>query len=292
MPQVGIGEVMALSCAACWATAVMLFRRVGPVDAKALNLFKNVLASALLLATMALLGHGWDTHRSTEDWLRLAASAVLGLSIADTLFLAGLQRVGPSVAAVTDCIYSPIVMTLSALLIGEELRGGLLLGAPLVVLGLVVVAWQGRSALEHLDLGGVALCLGGVATTALAVVVAKPALNRSDLLEATTFRLVVGAVAIVAWDGLTGKIGRSFSLFRPQPAWRAAVPATLVGTYLSMLLWLGGIKYTMASRAALLNQMGTVFTLLLSAWLGDKIPRRRWVGAALAVAGAMVVLAG
>ncbi|MBI5607972.1 MAG: DMT family transporter, partial [Deltaproteobacteria bacterium] len=266
MPQVGIGEVMALSCAACWATAVMLFRRVGPVDAKALNLFKNVLASALLLATMALLGHGWDTQRSTEDWLRLAGSAVLGLSIADTLFLAGLQRVGPSVAAVTDCIYSPIVMVMSALLIGEELRGGLLLGAPLVVLGLAVVAWQGRSALEHLDLGGAALCLGGVATTALAVVVAKPALNRSDLLEATTFRLVVGAVAIVVWDGLTGKIGRSFSLFRPQPAWRAAIPATLVGTYLSMLLWLGGIKYTMASRAALLNKMGTVFTLLLSAW--------------------------
>lgn len=290
--QAHLGEAMALACAACWATAVLLFRRVGPVDPKALNLFKNVLAAALLLLTMAALGKGFDRQRSTEDWVRLAASGVLGLSIADTFFLAGLQRVGPSLAAISDCIYSPTVLVLSALILGERLHGGLLLGVPLVVTGLLIVSWQGKEALQRLDRGGMLLCLAGVATTATAVVIAKPALNRSDLLEATTVRLLVGALAIVVWDLGAGTLRQGLSLFKPQAVWRAAIPATLIGTYVSMLLWLGGIKYTQASRAALLNQMAVVFTMVLSWWLGEKIPGRRWLGAALAMTGAIAVLRG
>ena len=284
------GEVMALSCAVCWALAVVLFRRIGPVDPRALNLFKNVLASLLLLATMAVTGQTFATERSTEDWLRLLGSGVVGLTIADTLFFAGLQRVGASVAAVTDCVYSPTVLVLSGLLLGESLRAGLLLGAPLVVLGLLLVAWQSPEALLRVDRGGVGLCLAGVVTTAAAVVIAKPALNRSDLVEATTVRLLAGAVALLVWDGAAGTLKRGLSLLRPQPIWRVAIPATLVGTYLSMLLWLGGIKYTTASWAALLNQMGMVFAMGL-AWLsGEAIPRQRWLGAALALSGVVIIL--
>ncbi len=281
---------MALSCAVCWALAVVLFRRIGPVDPRALNLFKNVLASLLLLITMAVTGQGFAHSRSPEDWVRLIGSGVVGLTIADTLFFAGLQRVGASVAAVTDCVYSPTVLVLSALLLGESLRAGLLLGAPLVVLGLLLVAWQSPKALLRVDRGGVGLCLAGVVTTAMAVVIAKPALNRSDLIEATTVRLLAGAAALVLWDGAAGTLTRGLSLLRPQPLWRVAIPATVVGTYLSMLLWLGGIKYTTASRAALLNQMGMVFAMGL-AWLsGEAIPRQRWLGAGLALTGVGVIL--
>lgn len=284
------GEIMALACAVCWAAAVLLFRRIGPVDPRALNLFKNVLASLLLMATMAVTGQGFAGDRSTEDWIRLLGSGVLGLTIADTLFFAGLQRVGASVAAVTDCTYSPTVLVLSSLLLGESLRQGLLWGAPLVVVGLLLVAWQTPGKGVQVDRGGVLLCVGGVLTTAVAVVVAKPALNRSDLVEATTVRLLAGAVALVIWDGAAGTLKRGLSLLRPQPLWRVAIPATVVGTYLSMLLWLGGIKYTTASRAALLNQMGMVFAMGLAWASGEAIPKRRWAGAALAMTGVLVVL--
>lgn len=290
------GETMALSAAACWAFAVLMFRRsAATIDAKSLNLFKNVVASGLLLVTMAALGLRFDCDRSTSDWLRLIGSAVLGLSVADTLFFTGLQRVGASVAAVTDCAYAPTVMMLSALLLGEELRGGLAIGAPLVVAGLLVVAWPVRQAdgqrQAPVDRTGVLLCLGGVTTTALAVVVAKPALNRSDLIEATTVRLLAGAAALLLWDLAAGTLRQSLRLFRPQAAWRSALPATLIGTYVAMLMWLGGIKYTTASRASLLGQMGMVFALVVAWRSGEHVPPRRWLGAAVALSGALVVLA-
>ena len=69
------------------------------------------------------------------------------------------------------------------------------------------------------------------------------------------------------------------------------IPATVLGAYVAMILWLGGMKYGTASRAALLNQSASVWVLLLSALVGEKIPRLRWVGAGLAVGRVAVVIA-
>jgi len=61
------------------------------------------------------------------------------------------------------------------------------------VAGLLVVAWQPRilaSGQVKVDRQGVLLAVAGVVATAMGVVVAKPALGRSDLVEATTVRML------------------------------------------------------------------------------------------------------
>ena len=45
------------------------------------------------------------------------------------------------------------------------------------------------------------------------------------------------------------------------------------------------------SRAALLNQSGAIFVLVLSRLAGEAVPLRRWVGAGIAIAGVGVILA-
>ncbi len=285
-----LGEFMALGCALSWAVAVLLFRNIGAIDSRALNLFKNTAAVLLLAVTMLLLDRHIDWHRSTRDWWLLAGSAVLGITIGDSLFFAGLQRIGANLAAVTDCVYAPVVVALSVLVLHEPVTRGLLLGAPLVAAGLVVVTWQkpGGVAIDRL---GMAYAIGGVLTTAVGVVMAKPVLERSDLIEATTVRLAVAALTLLPIQAATGRLRLSLALFKPQPLWRKMLPAVIVGPYVSMLLWLGGLKYAPVSRAALLNQMATVFLLLLSRFVGGEVvPRRRWFGASLALAGALCVL--
>jgi drug/metabolite transporter (DMT)-like permease len=285
------GDAMALGCALVWAAAVMLFRRAGEVPPIALNLFKNAVATALLLATMLAAGIHFDTTRSASHWAMLLASGVLGLAVADTLFLAGLRRIDASVAAVADCAYSPTVLVLSALWLGEPMGVTLLAGGSLVVLGLVVVSTRVQGAARAVDPRGVALALAGVMTTTVGVVLAKPALAGSDLIEATTIRLCAGTAALFGSQVLVGRGRAALALFRPQPLWRAALPATVLGTYVAMILWLGGMKYGTASRAALLNQTGAIFVLVLSRLAGEAVPARRWVGAGIAVAGVAVILA-
>ncbi len=287
-----LGEIMALGCAFSWAVAVLLFRNIGPIDARGLNLFKNTAAVVLLLITMAVLGRHVDWHRTVRDWWLLAGSAVLGITIGDSLFFAGLQRIGANLAAVTDCVYAPIVVALSVVVLHEPLTHGLLWGAPLVAAGLVVVTWPKLGA-APVDRLGVAYAIGGVLATAVGVVMAKPVLERSDLVEATTIRLAVAALTLVPIQLATGRLRLTLALFKPQPLWRKMLPAVVVGPYVSMLLWLGGLKYAPVSRVALLNQMATVFLLLLSRFVGGEVvPKRRWVGASLALAGALCVLTG
>jgi drug/metabolite transporter (DMT)-like permease len=281
---------MALGCALAWAVAVLSFRRLEKLPPTAVNLFKNAVATGLLVLTMAAAGLAPDTDRSAADWLSLVVSGVLGLAVADTLFLAGLRRIDASVAAVADCAYSPTVVVLSTVFLDEPLAAGLVLGGPLVVLGLLVVSHRRRDDTRTIDRTGLGLVIAGVVTTAIGVVVAKPALDRSHLLDATTIRLASGSIALFLFELLRGKREEVLSLFRPQPAWRPALVATFFGTYVSMILWLGGMKYGTASRAALLNQMGAIFVLVLSRLSGEVVPARRWIGAAIAVCGVAVIL--
>ena len=106
---------MALTCALAWAVAVLLLRQLKSESAVALNLFKNTLAAILHTTTLFVIGGSFARDRSAADWTMLVLSGVLGLALADTLFLAGLRRIDASVAAVTDCIYSPAVVGLSVL---------------------------------------------------------------------------------------------------------------------------------------------------------------------------------
>lgn len=284
------GEFMALSCAFSWAVAVLLFRNVGVIDARALNLFKNAIAVLLLALTMLALGKHFDFQRSTRDWWLLILSATLGITIGDSLFFAGLQRIGANLAAITDCVYAPLVVGMSVIWLHEPVTRGLLLGAPLVAAGLVAVTWQ-RAGAEKVDRLGVMYAVGGVAVTAMGIVLAKPALEHSDLLEATTVRLIVAVLTLLPVQALTGRWRESMQLFEPQPLWRKLMPAVVMGPYISMILWLGGLKYAPVSRAALLNQMTTVFLLGLSRIFGgERVPRHRWFGAGLALAGALCVL--
>lgn len=286
-----LGDAMAIGCALAWALAVLALRRVEGVSAAALNLFKNTLASGLLLVTMLAVGMPFDGERGALEWGALALSGVLGLAIADTLFLAGLRRVDASVAAIADCAYAPTVLLLSIVALGEPLGAGLLAGAPLVVLGLAIVGWdRPGSTGKRIDRRGLLLCLAGVVTTAIAVVIAKPALDRSELVEATAVRLAAGSIALLGWELAAGRHEAALALFTPQRAWRWAVPGALLGSYVAMILWLGGMKYGTASRAALLNQSGALFVLVLSRFVGEVVPPRRWVGAGIALVGVLAVL--
>ncbi|NUP09112.1 MAG: DMT family transporter [Polyangiaceae bacterium] len=287
------GDAMAIGCALAWACAILVFRRIKDVDAAALSLFKNFVATVLLLLTLALTGGSIEWSRAPRDWILLSASGVLGLAIADTLFLAGLRRLDASVAAITDCAYAPTVVLLSAVVLGEKLGPGIVLGAPLIVIGLFLVGWQRRAAVRPvaIDRKGVALAIGGVMTTALGVVVAKPALGRSSLIEATTIRLLAGTTVLFVFQLVTGRAKPALSLFVPQKLWKLMIPATLLSTYIAMILWLGGMKYGTASRAALLNQSGAVMLLVVSRFLGETIPKQRWIGAAIAIGGVAAVVA-
>jgi len=72
--------------------------------------------------------------------------------------------------------------------------------------------------------------------------------------------------------------------------WPAMIPGTVMGTYVSLLFWLGGMKYTLASTAAALNQTATLWTFVLAVLLlHEPITRGRLIGLLGGLAGVALV---
>jgi len=292
-----LGEILALTCAAVWGVSVILFKRSEAVSPLAMNLFKNTIGGLLLGATLFATGGTVATDRSLEDWVRIVASGVLGLAVSDTLFLEALKRLGAGMIAILDCIYAPLVALLSVVLLGEKLGSSFVVGAALVVGGLLIATTtaeglKSAASVTSKQLGDVLLGVAAIAVMAVAVVIVKPVVDRSELIEVTFTRVAIGAVAV----GLSVLVFRKdraeiFRVFVPQPTWRRLVPAAVLGTYVSMLLWLGGIKHTGAATASVLNQLSVLFTLVLArVWLKEPISRRKIAGGVASMAGAVIIL--
>ena len=293
-----LGEALALLCALSWAISVVLFKKAelsADVSPQSMNLFKNVLALPLLLVTMVVIGEGFQWERSTEDWLGLALSGIIGIAIGDTLYFAALRHLGPGMLAIVETSFSPAVVVFSILILGEVIDATFVAGAVLI-LGGVVVAMVGDRAQGESGGGvssrGASVGLAAAVMVAFGFVIAKPALSRSGLVEGTTVRLIFGLAAQFLWILLRPGRAEVLWILKPHPVWRPLLPGAFIGSYLAMLLWLGGLKYTEASVAALLNQMTVVFTIAMGVIvLGERLTRSRLVGAFTALCGAALIVA-
>jgi drug/metabolite transporter (DMT)-like permease len=294
-----LGEALAVLCALSWAFSVVLFKKAelsADVSPQSLNLFKNVMALPLLLVTMAVMGEQFQWDRSLEDWLGLAASGVIGIAIGDTLYFAALRRLGPGMLAIVETAFSPAVVIFSILLLDEVVGMSFLAGASLIMGGVVIATLGDINTSEpgagsSISLPGVTVGVVAAVTVAFGFVIAKPALSRSGLVEGTTVRLVFGLIAQLLWILPRRSRGDVLWILKPHPVWRALLPGAFIGSYVAMLLWLGGLKYTDASVAALLNQLTVVFTIAMGVMaLGERLTRGRVIGAAAALCGAVLIV--
>jgi drug/metabolite transporter (DMT)-like permease len=290
-----LGEILSLGSAVLWSLAVVLFQRAVSVPAAGINLYKNTLAFVLMVLTLVSLEVPIQTDRSTEDWLRLLASGALGLGFADTVFVYALKRTGPGIMAIIETVYSPAVAILVVVLNDEQIPGGFWIGAPLVLGGLLVATWPTASTAalgDHRErTRGIVLGVFALVCMALAITIAKPALERSNVIEAALVRMVSALTLQVVWTACRRDRRAIFRVLLPGPHVRWITPSAFLGAYLAMICWLGGMKLTAASVSAVLNQMSTIFTLLF-AWLivREPLTRRRVVAAVLAFCGTAVIV--
>ncbi|MES2641734.1 MAG: DMT family transporter [Myxococcota bacterium] len=296
-----LGELCALLAPLAWSVAVILFKRSSSAPAISLNLFKNTFAVVLLSLTLLVLRIPIPTDRSAEDWTRLIVSGFLGLAVADTLLFEGLRRIGAARLAVVDTIYAPLVVLLCWVFLGEQPNTSFILGGVMVIGGVTLasidpdalkkdVGIEGVAAAREVSLGAFYATLA-IAGTAIGVVIAKPVLEGSDLIEVTWTRLVAGMIGMIVFTVVRGRGQEAMVAFWPGPLWRTLIPAAFFGTYLSLIFWLGGFKWADASVAATLNQMATVYMLVFARYvLKETLRPRQVVGSLIAGAGALWIV--
>jgi drug/metabolite transporter (DMT)-like permease len=293
------GEFYSVACAVLWSGATILFRKSGEhVPPVALNLFKNTVALALFLITLPILGRAFVPPDQTwREWLVLLLSGAVGIGIADSLFLSSLNRLGAGGNAIVSALYAPFAVLASFVYLRESIGPLLVVATGMMVAAILLGTWQpprpaGAPPDPLRTFSGVLVGALAMFLMAVAIVFAKPVLDRSDPWWATSVRLL-GGILFLAGQGLVQPQRRAAiaRCFRPSRQWWVTVSAAVLGAYLAMIVWIVGMKYSQASTAAVLNQTSTLWTVLLG-WLvlREKLTTRKALAMVLAFGGAAVAV--
>lgn len=290
------GEVLSLTTAVLWAVSVILFKKSGEKTAPiALNLFKNSVAFLLFIPTMLLLGIPFFLDLPYSVYIITIVSGALGIGIADSVFFASLNRIGAGRMAVVEAVYSPFVIYLSFLFLGERLNGLQTVGAGVIVLAILIatVEKQTQSLERRSLLSGVFWGIFANFLMAIGLVMVKKILDEQPLLWVVEWRLVGGIAILLLILVFHPERRRVLRSLRLQGGRRYTMIGSFVGAYLVLMTWLGGMKYTTASAASALNQTSTIFTFLLAGlFLREALTGRRWIAIMLAIGGALLVTFG
>lgn len=311
--HIGLGEALSLLSAMTWAVGVILYRQlVRGLPPLTLNFNKNLLVLLMMLPLPWLL-HGTELPSlSVREVLLALSSGFLGIAVADTLYFVALSRLGAGRMGIIGNAYSPLVIVLSVLVLGERLGPWQIAGFVLVMAGVAVIAQRPEPAravvgepvpppdslppdtpptpgVSHA--AAIALGVFAIAMMAVAIVMIKPVLEAQPLGWITLLRLVGALTGLVLIASLRGEL-RTLSARGREVNWKLLATAAFVGQFLSMVLWLGGYKYAPASVAAVLNETASIFIVLLAwLWLKEPLGKQGAVGVALTISGVVLMLA-
>ncbi len=288
----GLGEFLSLLCALLWAFAVILYKKAGDhFNAYEMNLFKSVFVLVLMIPTVLFTSGFEIPEMSNNQFWIIFISGFIGIMLADLLYLRALQLIGASLTGITGSLYSPFVVILSLLYLGEVLVKWQYFGMMLVLLGVIIVSYRKKSLnIEHPPLRGFIYAALGVFFTALGIVIIKPLSNDLPFFWIILIRSFGGFVTMLAY-GLV--LSKSLSILHVVHAkggiW--LILGAFLGQYLSMMVWVAGYKYTSASIASILNETASIFILLLS-WfiLGETMSKRKVLGIVITMIGVLIVL--
>ncbi len=288
------GEIFSLASALTWALAVILLRRSGKtLPPFELNLFKNCFGVVLMVPTILIFSGLALPDYSLSELFIIIVSGLLGIALADTWYLRALNLMGASRTGIVASLFSPFVILLSAVYLGERMALWQWLGFSMVIAGVLLVTWRvHRSEVESDDLKkGAIYGISAMLMMAVGIVMVKNILETRPFLWTVELRLAGGVAGMLIYILIGRRWQRVKQRFmQPQP-WGIVVTASFLAAYLSLIMWLAGYKLIDASVASVLNETNGAFIVLL-AWLvlGEQIGQRKLAGISLTLAGVVIMM--
>jgi drug/metabolite transporter (DMT)-like permease len=260
-------------------------------DATVYTTAKNLVA-AVLLAVLALLATR-EAQRPAEParprrpthLLALTAIGVIGGSVPFVLFFEGLARASSTQAALLQKTLVIWVVILAVPLLGERLGIAHLAAIGLLVAGQVTLA----GGVDGLHAGpGELLVLAATLLWAVETVLARRLLHDVAPGVLGVARMGLGAVVLLGWLAVTGRLGALAGLGRDGWWWAlltGAILAAYVATWLRALALAPAVDVT-----AMLVPAAILTGLLNTAVKGAPLTAPAGIGMALLAGGAVLVV--
>ena len=293
-----LGEILSLGSAITWGISVSLFKIIGnSVSPYILNPLKNTIGTILFVLTTLLISDVSAVNNlSTDESLILALSGIIGITIADVLFLISLNILGTSRSAIINTIYSPMVIMLAYFILDESLTFADVVGGLMILLSILYLSFnQEKSNINNLNKG---LLIGILAYSlmALGIIMVKPILNRfSNSIEMQlwiiVFRLIPGTLLSYVTMSFMIKKKEIILQLSNKKIWPIILLGSFLGTYVGFAMWVIGMAKTSASIASILNQTSTIFIAFFG-WLilKETFSRKMMMCFFISIIGAFIII--
>ena len=275
----------------CWSSAVILLDiSTKNFTAIQLNVLKNFIGVFGFILTIILFSIP-SPNFSQKDIFTLGLSGFLGILIADGLFLESLRRLGSGISAVVSTIYTPTVFIIAYILFNETINLHSYIGGILVLGGITISVFQPPKTIKKRDLYiGILFGIMANILTAYSVLIIKPIMKNNSVVYVALYRFSIGLFLGIIINLVKSGTKTVIQKFKQGLTNQYVVFGAILGTYLSVIFWLAGYKYTLAGRAAIYNQLSTVFIIILArVFLKEPMTSNKIVGVSLAIFGAMIV---
>lgn len=293
-----LGDIYAVLTACTWSIAVVFFKWSGNyLEPIPLKVLQNTLAIAGFFLSIWIFQEPIWLDLTWTEWIRLLVSAILGISLGDTFYAAAINRVELGLIALIDGLYLPLVMVMAYFILGEVVSKMVLIGAVFVLTAVFLshssefwIFWKSKGQQNSTTLLGIFYGVLSQVSMAACVVMIKDLLPRFSILTLTAYRFLLGNLFLIFIYTCRGRIKWIFSGFRMNSSWRVTLPGALLGPFTATLFWFGGFKYTLAGKAAVYNQLGLIFMVILGVYfLNEKLTRIKILALLLALLGTVCV---
>ena len=286
-----LGDIFAVLTAFCWSSAVILFELSGKsLTSLQISLIKNIIGVIGFTITIILMDISFLDFTKSEI-ATLIISGMLGVAIGDLFFLKSLSIVGSGVSAILATIYVPSIFLIANLFFGEEITDKAIVGGALICFAIFIGVYK-KQELKKSKLFVKAVTLGILAQvfTAISVLMVKPIMENHNVVSIALIRFGTGLFITLIYIYCTQGLSIIRKTFNDGFSNWYVISGSLLGTYLSVIFWLSGFKYTLASRAAIYNELSTIMIIILaSIFLKETMTTQKWIAIIFAVSGGLIV---
>ncbi len=285
------GETAALAAAFIWSVATFLYTRTGNrAPAVFLNLVKGAIAVAMLAATILALGDAVPDLTASQ-WMWLAGSGIVGISVGDSAYFASIKRVGPSQTLLIESLAPPLTGVLGLCFLDERLGFTAWAGIFLTMSGILWVVTEHQPR-QRPNLPGIGFAALAALCQATGMVMSRQVMVSSSVTPLWAALVRLGAASLVLWaviplirPGLVTRRETWGAVGTARHGWALFTLAVFLGTFLGIWLQQASLKLTSAAVAQTLISVSPLFALGLARLGGLPVSRR-------SVAGALVTLCG
>lgn len=285
--------IVALISAASWALGTVLWRKIGEeISPFSMNLGKGVIGCLYLALVFLVIG---IEPISIQDFLFLGVSGILGITLGDTFFFMALINLGPSLASLMGTLLPVSVAFSAVIFLSEKPSLSAWAGIFLTVGG---VAWVLKERIPRNGIIknkplGVKYRLLSILCMTAGVIFAKIGVSSVPTVQASFIRMAWGVAGLIIWGFFNQELNNWIAPFKKPHLLKKVSFIVFIIVFGGFWLSLVALKYTDASFANTLGSTSPLFILPMTAIaLKEKISMKAGLGAALAVGGVALILAG